>query len=202
MNHARSENFHPSCVLAARASSAVAELALDIHFSRWLGEWKEARTESCFCFSKETIREIHQRGFQVDEADSFVDGESFYLCEHRRVRCVEEIAAIRIARSEDSNRRLVRLQRADLNRRRMRSQKRRVTQVDRVVHIQRGVIRREIERSEVVPVAFSLRAERDSKAKLAEDVLDLFDHDGDGMSPAFPAAAGRHSEIDFRTFAL
>src|SRR6476620_1043895 len=38
MHHTRAKNLHPAGALAAGATGAVTELALDIHFSRWLGE--------------------------------------------------------------------------------------------------------------------------------------------------------------------
>ncbi len=69
-------------------------------------------------------------------------------------------------------------------------------QVERVVHVHRGMVGREVEREEVVPLRLDLRAQRDRESDLAENVYDLIHHAGDGMLGADPARSGRHGEID------
>ena len=71
---------------------------------------------------KNPLGETVERRLEIDEADAFVDAESFDLRERRRVRRVEEVAAIDGARDENANRRRVLLQRAHLHRRRVRAQ--------------------------------------------------------------------------------
>src|SRR6266550_7135600 len=57
------------------------------------------------------------------------------------------------------------------------------------------MIGREVESREVVPLRFRLRPEGDCEAELAENLLDLLDHEGDGVLRAEPLAAARHREI-------
>ena len=40
VNHTATQNFHPTGAFAECAALAAAEVARDVHFSRWLGEWE------------------------------------------------------------------------------------------------------------------------------------------------------------------
>ena len=71
-----------------------------------------------------------------------------------------------------------------------------LTEIKRVVQVERRVIGRKVERGEVVPLGFGFRTESDGEAQLAEDVFDLFDDEGDGMLRAKPLAPRRHRQID------
>jgi hypothetical protein len=71
-------------------------------------------------------------------------------------------------------------------------------EVERVVHLHRRVVGREVERAEVVPRVLGLGAHRDREAELAEDRADLLDHGRDRVHRAAPARARRHREVDPR----
>src|SRR5258706_1491246 len=133
MHNARAKNFHPAGALTARAAGSVTELALDVHFRRGLRDREIAGAEPRLRLSEEAVGEMGQSRFQIDETDTFVDRQSLDLGEHRRVGRIEEIAAISIARTQYSDRRLELLHRADLHRRRVRSQHYVLAEVQRVV---------------------------------------------------------------------
>ena len=64
-------------------------------------------------------------------------------------------------------------------------------EVERVLHVARGMIRRHVERFEVVVVVFDLRAFEDLVAHAGEDVLDLLAHAHQRVDAARAAARGR-----------
>src|SRR5881394_2879319 len=57
------------------------------------------------------------------------------------------------------------------------------------------MVRREVERAEVVPLRLGFRAGRDRKAELAKDALDLLDDERDGVLCAAPLPARGHRRI-------
>src|SRR4051812_43634636 len=97
VHHAGAKDLHPSSAFAAGATGPVAELALHVHLRGRFGERKITRPETRFRFPEESVRKMGQRCFEIDEADAFIDRQSFDLSEHWRVRCVEEIATIRVS---------------------------------------------------------------------------------------------------------
>src|SRR5688500_19108769 len=111
MNHSGADDLHPPCAFAARTARAVTQLALDVHLGRRLREREKARTETCLRFAEQPVREMSECRFQIDERHPLVDGEAFDLREHRRVRCIEEVATIAVAGTENPDRWLVRLHR-------------------------------------------------------------------------------------------
>src|SRR6266478_8884822 len=122
MHHSRAEYLHPACALAAGTTRAVAKLAFDIHLGRGLREREVARTEASLRLAEEPVGEVGQRRLEIDKAHSFIDSQSFDLREHRRVRSVEEIPAVRVTGAQNSDRRLELLHRADLDRGRVSSE--------------------------------------------------------------------------------
>src|SRR6185437_8888079 len=83
VHHSGAQDFHPPGALARRATRPLAETALDVHLGRRLRERKIAWPESGACRTEESRREMRERGLEIDEADSFVNGESLDLREHR-----------------------------------------------------------------------------------------------------------------------
>ena len=65
---------------------------------------------------------------------------------------------------------------------------RRGVEVERVVHVHRRVVGREVEREEVVPLGLDLGADGHGEPDAAEDLDDLVHHPGDRMLGADPAA--------------
>ena len=68
--------------------------------------------------------------------------------------------------------------------------------IKRVVHRPRRMIRGDVQRFEVVPVVFDLRAVGDGEAGVAEDLLDAPAHARDRMQPADRLAAARQRDVD------
>ncbi len=73
--------------------------------------------------------------------------------------------------------------------------------VQRVVHVHRRVVGREVERGEVVPLGLHLRAHGHGETETAEDLHDLVYHPGHGMLGSNPAATRGHAEVDPRRLA-
>ena len=57
------------------------------------------------------------------------------------------------------------------------------------------MVRREIQRAEVVPFGFRFGAGDSREAELAKDVFDLFDDERDGMLRAAPLMASGHRGV-------
>ena len=112
------------------------------------------------------------------------------------MRGIEEIATIHLTWREHADRWRKLLQRADLHGRGVRTQQRVVAQVQRIVQFHGRMIRREVERTEVVPFGFRFRAERDREAELAEDLADLIDDQCHRMERALPFASRRHGRVE------
>jgi hypothetical protein len=122
---------------------------------------------------------------------------------HRRVRHVG-VAAIDAARRNHAQRRLVAHHGADLHGRRVRAQQPPAREVERVVHRARRVIRRDIERLEVVPVVLDLGTAFDGETGTAEQLLDTASRARQRMQRAVALAAPRlcHVDAGCREFAL
>ena len=109
-----------------------------------------------------------------------VDHEALDLVEHRRVRLVA-VAAIRPPWHDDADRRLLRQHSADLHRRGMRAQHRPRAvlargQIERVVHLPRGMFRRDVEHREIVVVALDIRPFGEVEPHIGEDRDQLVGH--------------------------
>src|SRR5690606_15365097 len=113
------------------------------------------------------------------------DHEALHLMEHRRVRHVG-IAAIDAARNDHAHRWLLAFHHSHLHGRGMRAQQPPVRKIERVVHCPCGMIRRDIQRFEVVPVVFDLGAFGDLEPGASEDLFDPAAHARDRVQPADP----------------
>ena len=135
--------------------------------------------------------------FKSAKRDALVDAQPLDLVEHRRVRGVV-VAAIDRARRDDAHRRLLRQHRADLHRRRVRAQHDvgRALDVERVLHVARGMILRHRQRFEVVEVGLDLRPVGDGEAELREDRLDLAPRQRDRVQVAEPMHAPGQRHVD------
>ena len=86
--------------------------------------------------------------------------------------------------------------RADLHRRGVRAQQPPVREIERVVHRARGMIRRDVERFEVVEVVFDLGPGGHIEAGAPEQRLDAQARARDGMQRAPLFAAPRQRDVD------
>ncbi len=168
-------------------SSPVARRAADVELGARLGVGEEARPEAHPAFrSEELVHERGQRALQIGQRDVLADDEAFDLREHRRVREIEVVAAVDAPRRDQPDRRLMLLHVADLHPRRMRPQQRRRRarsrahggrEIERVLHVARGMLGRHVERFEVVIVVFELGAFDDQEAEAREDGFDALAED-------------------------
>ena len=71
----------------------------------------------------------------------------------------------------------------------------RSVQIKRVLHVTRGVVRRHVERFEVVIVVFHLRALEDLEPHGPEDRLDLLADQGEGVTPSERRLASRQGDV-------
>lgn len=169
-------NFHPAGSLAATATLATAEHAVHVHFGRGLREREEARAETRLdAFAEQLVHEHLEHALEVGETDVLVYHQAFALLEHRGVGRIV-IDAEHVARSNHAERRLVRFHVVDLRAGSMRTQHHLVVHVERVLHVAARVVRRRIERLEVVPVRLDVATEVHFETHLAEEVDNLFAH--------------------------
>ncbi len=122
------------------------------------------------------------------------------------MRQVEVVAAVDAARRDDSDRRLVRLHVPDLNRRRVRPQHRaeipgagarhRRGEVERVLHIARGMLGRHVQRVEAVPLVFDLRTFDRREAHTREDLLHAVANERQRMAVTEGRFAAGQGDVD------
>ena len=189
MHHAAAQHFQP-------ARAAVRLLPGDVDFCARLDERKVAGTEAHLEIAlEERTHELGQRALEVGERGVFVDQQAFDLVEHRRMRLVA-VAAVDLARRDHPQRRLVGVHVTHLHAGGMRAQQAAIAEVERVVHGARRVMRREVQRFEVVPVVLDLRAVGQLVAQSAENVGDALQRAADRMQPAPRAVPARQRYVD------
>ena len=110
---------------------------------------------------EEPVHEVDDGAFQIGESDALVHHQSLHLVEHRAVAGIEVVLAIHPARTNDPDRWRPRFHGSDLHRRRMGTQQHAVVEVERVVHCPRRMVRRDVERFEVVVLVLDLGTRHD-----------------------------------------
>src|SRR4249919_318633 len=192
MDHAAAQHLEP-------ARGSVRLLPGDIDFGGGLSEGEIAGTEAHFEIAlEECAYEFGQRALEVGEARALVDEQAFALVEHWRVGLVA-IAAVDLAERDHAQRRLVSEHVAHLHARGVRAQQATIPEVEGVVHRTRRMVRREVQRLEVVPVILDFRAIAQLEAEAAEDVGDALDRAADRMQAAAAGVeAGQRDVNGFR----
>ena len=190
MHHAAAQHFEPA------RFAAVAAIPGDVDFGRGLGEGEVAGAEAHreIAFEKR-IDELLQRALEVGEAGGFVHQQAFDLVEHRRVGLVA-VAAVDLARRDDADRRLAAGHRTDLHRRGVGAQQATITEVEGIVHRTRGVVRREVQRLEIVPVVLDLGTIGHLVAEAREDRSDALQRARDRVQVAALGIAPRQGDVD------
>ena len=140
------------------------------------------------------------------ERQAFADGEAFDLAERRRVRQIQVVAPIDAARHDDADRRLVRLHVPNLHRRGVRAEQRAPvrrsiagdwrSEIQRVLHVARGMFRRHVEGIEAVPVVLDLGALDGREPHAAEDGFEVVAHDRQRMAVPQPQRTSRQGHVD------
>ena len=145
--------------------------------------------------SKNACTKPCRMAFMFAKLMSSSDHEPFDLVEHRRVRHVG-IAPIHAPRRDHRERRAARQQRTDLHRRGVRAQQPAVREIERVVHRPRRMVRRDVERFEVVEVVLDLGPGGHVEARATEQRLDAQPRARHGMQPAALFAPPRQRDVD------
>ena len=206
VDHAGAEDLEPAGLLAGAAALAVlpaapaADRAGDVDLGPRLDEREVARAEARPGPGPEVgAGEGGQRALEIREGDALADAEPLDLVEHGRVGLVV-VGAVDAPRADDADGRRPRAQHgADLHRRGVGAQQdlplrpplpqRGRVDVEGVLHVPGGVIGRDVERLEVVPVELDLRPGGDLVAEAGEDGGDLVGGPGERV----PVAAGQEA---------
>src|ERR1035438_9258168 len=187
---------------------AAAEDAAHLHVGAGLGEGEERRIETrLHRRAEQRLHRVVQRALQVAEGDVGVHRQAFDLVEYRRVGGVERIVAMHLAGDHDAHRRRLLLHGANLHRRSVGAQQQTIARglallagdEQRVLRIARGMVRREVERLEVVVVGLDLGAFADGVAHRFEYGDDLVHHAQHGMLNADGALNAGESDVEARS---
>src|SRR5208282_2519745 len=114
IDHARPKEFDPagSFALAAGAArfcgaAAAAENAGGVELDGWFGERKIAGAEASFyAFAEELLHKIVDGAGEVAESNVCIDGQTFNLVKHERVRGIRIVSAVDLAGNNNSHGRL------------------------------------------------------------------------------------------------
>ncbi len=148
-----------------------------------------------------------ERALQIAERNVGINRESFDLMKNRRVGRVGRIVAMNFSWAHDAHRRLHLLHSADLHRRSMRAEQQPITlwlrflpgDDERILRVARGMIRRKVQRLEIVVISLNLRTFLDRVPKIPEDAHNLVHRLDHGMFGAKrPANAGESNVDAFR----
>jgi hypothetical protein len=124
MHHSAAANLEPALVPAALTSNAAADAARDVELEARLGEWEITRPDAHLALqSVQRLDHVQERALHVTNGQPLVDREAFDLAEVGQARGLGRIAAVGSAGRDDVDGRLLDpLHRADLHRRRVRTQ--------------------------------------------------------------------------------
>ncbi len=189
MDHAAAQHFQP-------AGAAIGLLPGDVHFRTRLHEREVARAETHLEVAlEEGAHELGQGALEVGEGGVLIHQQAFNLMEHRRVGLVA-VAAVHLAGGNHAQRRLVVAHVAHLHTGGMRAQQAAIAEVEGVVHGARRVVRREVQRLEVVPVVFDFRAFGQLVTQAAEDLGDALQGARYRVQATALAMTARQGDID------
>ena len=130
--------------------------------------------------------------------------EPFDLVEDRRVRGVERIVAVHLAGDDDAHRRRLLLHGANLHRRGVRAQQQAIARglallsgdEERVLRVARRMVRRKVQRLEVVVVGLDLGTFADGVAHRLEDGDDFVHHAQHRMLDADGAVNAGEGDVE------
>src|SRR3989442_2665887 len=212
VHHAAAAHLDPAGLLAHRAARAVALPATQIDFGARLGVGEETRPEPHTRLRRKHLtREREERTLEIRERNPFADHERLDLRERRRVRQVEIVAAVHASRRDDADRRVLRPPVGGLPRTGVRPQQRpqivwtsrfaRLSfqgrrEVQRVLHVARGVFRRHVQCVEAVPLVFGFRTFDNGESHAREDLFELVADDGQRMTVTEERHAAGQRDVD------
>ena len=175
--------------------------AADIDLGRRLGKREIARPEADrqVVHAKKGAAEFDQAAFEMSHMGRPVDDQPLDLVEHRRMRCIV-VTAERPPGNDDPDRRLLRQHRADLHRRGMRAQHEPgavgpLRQIKRVVFLPCRMLRRYVERREVIEILLDMRAFGDHETHFAKDRDNLVHRLTNRMNASGSCVRDRESNV-------
>ena len=174
VHHPGTEDLDPAALLAYPAACAKAENAADVDLGPGLDKREEAGTEAHpYIRMEKLLQKGLQSAFQVPHSDALVHHEHVHLVEHGRVRGIERVPPVDLARVCRANRGFQRLHGVHLDRRAVRPQERQVVEIERVLRVARRVIAGHVQGFEIVVVLLDLREVEDPESHADEDLLDI-----------------------------
>ena len=197
MHHAAAEDLQPARALANTAALAAAGHTADVNLRRWLREREIAWAQTdLHILAKHFTRKRQEHALEIGHRDVLVDQEPFDLVEHRAVGRVV-VAAIHTARCDDLDRQLTVhfFHRMHLHARSLGAQHHLVVDVEGVLHIARRMIRWQIQRLEVVVIAFDFRPFRNLKTEASENALGIVHNLGQRVQMALWHARARERHV-------
>ena len=161
------------------------------------GEVARAEAHRQVFHLEERPRQIDQAALEMPHMGALVDHQPLDLMEHGRMGHVV-VAAIGAARCDDPVRRRLGLHRPDLHRRGVGPEQHALAplvgaEIESVVHLARRVLRRDVERREIVEVVLDVRPFDDPEAHVGENRDQLIQHLADRVNGA--VAFGRGGSV-------
>ena len=186
VHHTAAQDLEPAGMLAHTATPAIAQNALHIHLSGWLGEGEVAGPEARLATAPEhALGEIGQCSFQVGETDVVAHSQPLDLIELYLAAGSELFVSVAHARQDDTDWfRAVFAHSVDLAGRGMGAQQH-VTLggVEGVLHIAGRMVPGEVEQLEVAFVSLHIPAAIDLEAHVSPDLGNAAQYLGAGMQP-------------------
>ena len=172
-----------------------AHTAGNVGFGAGFRKREEARAETDAGVGTEHF--THKRGkrpAQIGHGHVLVHEQAFDLMEHRRVRDVR-VAAVDASGRNHGDGRLLLEHGPHLKRGRMRTQHDAVGYVQGILHVARGVFRRNVQRFKAVVIRLHFRTGHDVVAKPLEDGADFFHHHGHRMQRTAPRQTAGQARV-------
>jgi len=190
VNHAAATHLYPIFF-----AGAVGPEQIDL--GTGLGEGKKARAKSPLRIgTEEGVNELVDGGLHIHHRDIFIDDERFELVKHIHMRCVNGVGAVDAAGGDDTNGGLFAFHNANLNCGGLTSQKSTIVDVEIVERVSCGMLLRDIQGGEIVPLVFDFWAISDIKAHSAKDFQQLVYGFGDDVRFADSDGYARQSDVD------
>ena len=184
MDHAAAEDLNPSGMFADAAAYAAADTAIDIHFGAGFREGEIGRAEAdANVFAEHFLHKEIQGLFKIREGDVLVHIQTFGLMEEAVCPGADGFIPVDATGADDADGRTLLFHRAGLDAAGVGTQQPigMLMDIKGILHVPGGVIFREIQRGEIVPVVFDLGTFGHGKTQSAEDMHDLVADEGDRM---------------------
>ena len=197
VDDSRPEDLQPAGFLAHSAAAAAAEIAVDVDLDAGLGEGEVAAPEDHAAVrSEELVHELFQDALQVGHRDTRSHRQSLNLVELDLAAPGDLLVAVHGAGQQDPDRLGGKSpHRPDLAGGGVGSEPHVLADVEGVLHIAGGVMRRNVQHLEIVLVGLYVRRFPDLEAHSLEDAADLFKDGVDRVHAALPPGRARQGGV-------